>query len=85
MRGARTPRRPLVDRIAQQRLRALNDADGRFVTVCAAAERQDRLADVRLHDDFIVDVVVRDCVHRAIQLRVLSLDDPARHGVLVGR
>ena len=56
----------------------VNHPKGRLCAAGIASEAQDRLAELRRHDDAVRNLVVRDPVHRPAQPGGLSFDSPNR-------
>src|ERR1043166_8360913 len=61
-------------RVAQLRERALDHPDRRLLTVRAAAEGEDRLAELLRHHELVVALVIDDRVHRPAEHRLLPLN-----------
>src|ERR1041384_4785302 len=61
-------------RVAELRERALDHPDRRLLTVRAAAEGEDRLAELLRHHELVVALVIDDRVHRPAEHRLLPLN-----------
>ena len=55
-------------------LRSLDDANGRFFSVGRSFERQDRLCQRAVDDEFVVNTVIRETMHRSAEQRFLTFE-----------
>ena len=55
-------------------LRSLDDANGRFFSIGRSFEREDRLCQRAVDDDFVVNPVIRETMHRSAEQRFLTFE-----------
>src|SRR5439155_6337515 len=55
-------------------LRPLDDANGRFFSIGRSFEREDRLCQRAVDDDFVVNPVIRETMHRSAEQRFLTFE-----------